>query len=75
MYFISVNGKEIFEDDFLVVMFGNKFRDLVDFFFKNVFKIKLGLVDEVKEFILLFKFGNWKEKMINEGKDDVIIFC
>lgn len=58
LYLISVNGKEIFDDDFLVVMFGNKFRDLMDFFFRNVLKIKLGLVDEVKEFILFFKFGN-----------------
>lgn len=58
LLFILVKCKEIFDDDFLVVMFGNKFRDLMDFFFRNVLNIKLGLVDEVKEFILLFKFGN-----------------
>lgn len=71
MHFTSVNGKEIPDDDFLAVMFGNKSRDPVDFFFRNALKIKLGPADEVKESILSLKSGNRKEKMTNEGKDDV----
>lgn len=71
MHFTSVNGKEIPDDDFLAVMFGNKSRDPMDFFFRNALKIKLGPADEVKESILSFKSGNRKEKMTNEGKEDV----
>lgn len=71
MHFTSVNGKEIPDDDLLAIMFGNKSRDPIDFFFRNALKIKLGPSDEVKESILSFKSGTQKEKMINEGKEDV----
>lgn len=71
MHFTSVNGTKIPDDDVLASMFGHKSRNPMDFFFRNALKIKLGPVDEVKESILSFKDGTRKEKMTNEGNEDV----